>query len=123
MLKSSRSPLAVIYSRRFLQQSHSLQSSNRLVNNVKTGLQNPVPSSSAVVISDSHSHRRQLSTDQPAQSTLPPRRLDPLDLTFRDTKQAYKSKTTYELLRAIFVLKLSQFDFIVFNNAMVRLTL
>lgn len=45
--------------------------------------------------------------------------VDTIDLTFRDTKQAYKSKTTYELLRAIFVLKISQFDIIVFNHAIV----
>ena len=57
---------------------------------------------------------RQLSTET--------RKLDPLDLTFRNTKQAYKSKTTYELLRAIFVLKISQFDILVYNHAVVQCT-
>lgn len=44
---------------------------------------------------------------------------DPLDLTFSDTKQAYKSKTTPELIRALVVLKLSSFDFLVNNSTKV----
>ncbi|KAI1291786.1 Proline dehydrogenase 1, mitochondrial [Halotydeus destructor] len=44
------------------------------------------------------------------------RRKDPLDLTFTNTKDAYKSKTTKELLRGMLVLWLTSFDFIVDNN-------
>ena len=39
-----------------------------------------------------------------------------LDLTFTDTKEAYKSKRTSELIRACLVLKLSSFDFLVQNH-------
>uniref|UniRef100_A0A1W7R9X5 Proline dehydrogenase n=1 Tax=Hadrurus spadix TaxID=141984 RepID=A0A1W7R9X5_9SCOR len=41
---------------------------------------------------------------------------DPLDLTFEDTKSAYKSKKTWELFRAYFVLKMTQFDYLVENH-------
>ncbi|KAI2799457.1 hypothetical protein BLOT_011358 [Blomia tropicalis] len=49
-------------------------------------------------------------------STEPARKLDKIDLTFSNTKQAYKSKRTYELFRGILVLTISQFDFIVQNH-------
>lgn len=39
-----------------------------------------------------------------------------LDLTFSDTKEAYQSKTTAELFRAIFILQISQFKFLVHNH-------
>lgn len=51
-------------------------------------------------------------------SSGPPNR-DPLDLTFSNTKDAYKSKTTGELVRALVVLKLSSYDFLVFNHTKV----
>jgi hypothetical protein len=41
---------------------------------------------------------------------------DPLDLSFSNTKQVYKSKTTFELARALLVLKLSSFDFLIHNH-------
>lgn len=41
---------------------------------------------------------------------------DKLDLTFTDSKEAYKSKKTSELIRAYLVLKLSSFDYIVLNH-------
>ncbi|CAL1274052.1 unnamed protein product [Larinioides sclopetarius] len=41
---------------------------------------------------------------------------DALDLTFDNTKDAYKSKTTWELIRALMVLKLSTYDYLVDNN-------
>ncbi|XP_035207312.1 proline dehydrogenase 1, mitochondrial-like isoform X1 [Stegodyphus dumicola] len=41
---------------------------------------------------------------------------DELDLTFENTKDAYKSKTTWELVRALMVLKLTTFDYLVENN-------
>lgn len=41
---------------------------------------------------------------------------DELDLTFENTKSAYKSKTTWELIRALTVLKLSTIDYLVENN-------
>lgn len=50
----------------------------------------------------------------------PPYTRDTLDLTFRDTKQAYKSKTTAELLRAVIVLYISSFDTLVYNHAKVK---
>lgn len=46
-------------------------------------------------------------------------RRDVLDLTFSDTKAAYKSKTNYELLRALIVLKLTSYDFLTRNHAKV----
>lgn len=48
-------------------------------------------------------------TGQPAQR-------DKLDLTFNDTKNAYKSKRTSELVRAYIVLKLSSYDILVKNH-------
>lgn len=48
---------------------------------------------------------------------------DPLDLTFSNTKQAYKSKTTLELVRALIVLKLSSYDILIDNHAKVSLVL
>ena len=42
--------------------------------------------------------------------------VDPLDLTFSNTKEAYKSKTTWELMRALLVLKLSSYDFLINNH-------
>ena len=44
---------------------------------------------------------------------------DPLDLSFSNTKEAYKSKATFELIRAWFVLKLSSYNFIIEHNAKV----
>ncbi|GFQ92962.1 uncharacterized protein TNCT_247951 [Trichonephila clavata] len=46
---------------------------------------------------------------------------DELDLSFENTKDAYKSKSTWELIRALTVLKLSTFDFLVENNQKVVL--
>lgn len=39
-----------------------------------------------------------------------------LDLSFTNTRNAYKSKTTFELLRAMLVLKLSSYDILVKNH-------
>ncbi|XP_013777730.2 proline dehydrogenase 1, mitochondrial-like [Limulus polyphemus] len=50
-----------------------------------------------------------------AQNNEPPQR-DPLDLTFENTKIAYKSKTSWELLRGLFVMKLSSYKVLVENN-------
>lgn len=113
MLKSSRRPLSVIYS--LHHHHHHLRNAASSRRTAGSIFEQNVPCAATSIIDNSS--RRSLSTDS---KTLPPRRLDPLDLTFRDTKQAYKSKTTYELLRAIFVLKISQFDYLVYNNAMVR---
>ncbi|XP_054713269.1 LOW QUALITY PROTEIN: proline dehydrogenase 1, mitochondrial-like [Uloborus diversus] len=41
---------------------------------------------------------------------------DELDLSFENTKDAYKSKTTWELIRAFMVLKLTTIDYLVENN-------
>ncbi|GIY73398.1 uncharacterized protein CDAR_493601 [Caerostris darwini] len=46
---------------------------------------------------------------------------DELDLKFENTKNAYKSKTTWELIRALMVLKLSSYDYLVENNQKVSL--
>lgn len=113
MLKSSRRPLSVIYSLHHHHHHHHLRNAASSRRTVGSIFEQNVPCAATSIIDNSS--RRSLSTDS---KTLPPRRLDPLDLTFRDTKQAYKSKTTYELLRAIFVLKISQFDYLVYNNAM-----
>lgn len=53
-------------------------------------------------------------------SPVPKRRKDVLDLTFTNTKEAYKNKTSYELLRALVVLKLTSYDFVTNNHAKVR---
>ncbi|CAM6031333.1 unnamed protein product, partial [Sphagnum compactum] len=53
------------------------------------------------------------STSRP---TPPPVR-EPLDLSFSNTRDAYKSKTTNQLLRALLVLKLSSYDFLVNNHS------
>ncbi|XP_063219088.1 proline dehydrogenase 1, mitochondrial-like [Bacillus rossius redtenbacheri] len=42
---------------------------------------------------------------------------DPLDLTFSDPIAAFKSKTTWEVLRAYIVYKICSFDYVVENNA------
>lgn len=44
------------------------------------------------------------------------RLIDPLDITFEDTKTAFKSKTTWELIRAYIVYTTCSFNFIVDNN-------
>lgn len=41
---------------------------------------------------------------------------DKLDTTFTNTEQAYRSKTTFELIRAIAVLYVSSFDTLVYNH-------
>lgn len=46
---------------------------------------------------------------------------DDLDLTFENTKDAYKSKTTWELIRALTVLKLTTLDYLVENNQKVSI--
>lgn len=45
---------------------------------------------------------------------------DPLDVTFEDAKAAFKSKTTYELLRAYVVYTLCSIETLVENNMKVR---
>ncbi|XP_067145460.1 proline dehydrogenase 1, mitochondrial-like [Centruroides vittatus] len=45
-----------------------------------------------------------------------PSQKDPLDLTFSNTKDAYKSKKTLELLRGFIVLKLCSYDYLVENH-------
>lgn len=49
-------------------------------------------------------------------SVLKKRKKDPLDLSFTNTKDAYKSKYTFELVRAYVVLTMSSFDFLVKNQ-------
>lgn len=51
-------------------------------------------------------------------STVSPK--DPLDITFEDAKAAFKSKTTYELLRAYVVYQLCSVEALVENNMKVR---
>lgn len=50
-------------------------------------------------------------------------KLDTIDLTFKDTEQAYKSKKTSELVRAILVLYISSFDVIINNHVAVSISL
>ena len=57
-------------------------------------------------------------SDQTSSGSQSPK--DPLDMSFTNTKEAYKSKATSELMRAWFVLKLSSYSFIIDNNAKVR---
>jgi len=44
---------------------------------------------------------------------------DNLDLSFNDARQAYRSKSTWEILRAWVVFKLCSVDYLVENNAKV----
>lgn len=44
---------------------------------------------------------------------------DPLDITFEDSKAAFKSKTNWELLRALIVYQLCSFEYLVDNNMQV----
>lgn len=56
------------------------------------------------------------STTNSSGSTVPHAQKDPLDLSFENTVDAFKSKTTWEIFRAILVLKLSTFDYLVENH-------
>ncbi|ODM98246.1 Proline dehydrogenase 1, mitochondrial [Orchesella cincta] len=51
----------------------------------------------------------------PAAQSSPPIR-DQLDLTFNDARQAYRSKSTWEILRAFIVFRLCSVDYLVENN-------
>lgn len=53
-----------------------------------------------------------------ATTSSPPR--DKLDITFEDARAAFKSKTTWELLRAYIVYTLCSFETLVENNMKVR---
>lgn len=55
-----------------------------------------------------------------AQATAPPR--DKLDITFEDSKAAFKSKTTWELIRAYIVYMICSSNYIVENNLKVNVT-
>lgn len=50
---------------------------------------------------------------------VPPRR-DPLDLTFANPEAAFKSKTTWEVLRALIVYQLCSSSYLVDNNMKVN---
>ncbi|XP_030747642.1 proline dehydrogenase 1, mitochondrial isoform X2 [Sitophilus oryzae] len=52
--------------------------------------------------------------DQQKQAVQSPK--DPLDLTFEDAKAAFKSKTNWELLRALIVYQMCSYETIVTNN-------
>lgn len=52
--------------------------------------------------------------DQQKQAVQSPK--DPLDLTFEDAKAAFKSKTNWELLRALIVYQMCSYEAIVTNN-------
>nr|XP_027201270.1 proline dehydrogenase 1, mitochondrial-like [Dermatophagoides pteronyssinus] len=56
------------------------------------------------------------STSTTIESSSSKRNCDKLDLTFSNTEQAYRSKTTFELIRAIAVLYVSSFDTLVYNH-------
>ncbi|KAH9493345.1 hypothetical protein DERF_014097 [Dermatophagoides farinae] len=66
-----------------------------------------------------HCHTRTLSSTTTTTTTVGKNSIrDKLDLTFSDTEQAYRSKTTFELIRAIAILYVSSFDTLVFNHDM-----
>ena len=77
----------------------------------------PLFCNSKTIISGTHSISS-LATDQQTQANSIPlaRRKDPLDLTFSNPRDAYKSKRTSELIRGYVVLTLSSFDFLVENQ-------
>lgn len=55
----------------------------------------------------------------PNSNGLPPQR-DPLDLSFNDPVAAFKSKTTWELVRAYFVYVMCSSEYLVENNMKVN---
>lgn len=59
---------------------------------------------------------------QPAAMSVTPKvgRKDPLDTSFNDPAAAFKSKTTYELVRAYFVYMLCSSEYLVENNMKVN---
>lgn len=59
------------------------------------------------------------SMDTKVGSTAPAAR-DTLDLTFEDAEAAFKSKTTWELIRAYLVFKLCSYKYLVDNNMKVH---
>ena len=63
------------------------------------------------------------STSTTIESSSSKRNCDKLDLTFSNTEQAYRSKTTFELIRAIAVLYVSSFDTLVYNHDKVSVVL
>lgn len=67
------------------------------------------------------------SSTSPSSSSTPPeepfkRKIrDTLDLSFSDARQAYRSKSTWEILRAYIVFKLCSINYLVEHNDKVRL--
>lgn len=59
------------------------------------------------------------STQAQTNTTVPGR--EPLDITFEDSKAAFKSKTTWELYRAYLVYTICSFESIVEHNMKVRI--
>lgn len=58
--------------------------------------------------------------DVKQQPPAPPRQIDPLDLKFNDPIAAFKSKTTFELIRAYLVYQMCSIEYVVENNMKVR---
>lgn len=66
-----------------------------------------------------YSHSNNVKHSRITFSTIKKYCKDEIDMDFSDTKQAYKSKTNYELLRACAILKLCTFNYLVFHHAVV----
>lgn len=90
-------------------------------------LQQSIPAASSAVgrVSFKSTHAAsavpQYESEQTADPASGPRR-DPLDITFQDSYAAFKSKTTWEVVRAYIVYTLCSSEYLVENNMKVSKT-
>lgn len=64
----------------------------------------------------SYTSKSSVESQASPESNVPVFNREDLDLSFEDTKKAFKSKTTWEIIRAILVLRLSTIDYLVLNH-------
>lgn len=83
-----------------------------LIDNLNSGFGGKIDVNQAV--RKSTAAATSLIQDQQKQAVQSPK--DPLDLTFEDAKAAFKSKTNWELIRALVVYQICSYETIVTNN-------
>lgn len=82
----------------------------------------PLQNYDQIALKSSVASAFQNSTEKTSTASLGSRR-DPLDTKFADPVAAFKSKTTWEVLRAYIVYTICSSSYLVENNMKVRLTL